>query len=214
MSRQSETEDRMNRSGKIRQSWALTRLTIAVLGVVLMLFATKWMKGLFRRTATLSDLRFPVLVLPPGNQEPFFASDAKGLTTVPDKSSTSPTDGTILIDSDFKQYSEADVHAKPAGEISAIWHALVPGPRSYDYTFTLKRVKTSGLTAALAQLAACVSYPGEESAIERKRGQLAGAKTVDEIIAILSADPIVPPPATDPSVPATEPAVTEKLPGC
>lgn len=190
----------------------MTRLTFAVIGVVLMFLATKWMRGLFGKP-TLADLRFPVLVLPPGNAEPFSAAEAGDLTTIPDKNATSPTDGTILIDSDFAQYEEVEVQALPQGEISAIFHALIPVGRSYHYKFALKRVKTTGLAAALAQLNACVSYPGDSADLEKKRTQIAAAKTVDEIVAILRVEP--PPPAapdTAPAVPETAPLDGEQPP--
>ncbi len=181
----------------------MTRLFLALVGVVVMFVATKWARALFSKP-TLADLRFPVLVLPPGNAEPSFAAEAGELTTVPEKSGTSPTEGTILIDSDFKQYEETDVHALPQGEISAIFHALIPIERSYRYKFSLKRVKAAGLPAALRQLQACVSYPGERADLEKKRTQIAGAKTVDEIVTLLRLAPAPPAmPDAAPAVPAT-----------
>jgi hypothetical protein len=143
---------------------------------------------LWPKAVEIADLTFPVLLLRPYKSQPYFEFGPETLTTI-DKNTFSPTEGAIIIDSDFRQYVQKNVRCKQ-GDISMIFRALVPGDRPFTYSFTLKRRRTAGLAAALAQLNECTGFYGETDGQQRKRQEIARQTTVPGIIEVISSDAV------------------------
>ena len=145
-------------------------------------FLIDW--GLMRPAATLADLKFPVLVLRPGNEPPIVDVGAEGGIKAPEQFSSRPINGSIVIDSDFKMYAQQNVRCKQ-GEITMIFRALLARHGPLTYRFKLKRCWRSGIAAARRKLLACASYGGGIEVDNRKRRELAGQTTMEGIIAVL-----------------------------
>jgi hypothetical protein len=107
---------------------------------------------LWPRPVSISDLKFPVLLLRSDMRPPSFALMRENLTTI-DKSALAPVNQTIIIDSDFRQFVQSNVRCRQ-GDISMIVRALIPTERPFTYSFSLKRRRKSGLAAALRLLTA------------------------------------------------------------
>lgn len=139
--------------------------------------------GILRKPATIADLKFPVLVLRPGKAELIVDLGSDG-GTPPEEFSQRPIEGSIVIDSDFRMYTQRNVRCRQ-GEITMIFRALLARPGPLTYRFTLKRRWRSGLRPAQRQLLRCASYGGTAEDDSRKRRELASQTTMAGIIAVL-----------------------------
>src|SRR5260221_14557346 len=79
--------------------------------------------GILRKPATIADLKFPVLILRPKCVEPLIDTGAEsGAPT--EQFSHTPIEKTVVIDSNFRMYTQRHVRCKQ-GEITQIFRLLL-----------------------------------------------------------------------------------------
>jgi len=183
-------------------------VAIPVLLLVSILLLAMKVNSFFRRKPiSVDDLKFPVLVFQPNGAAVFAEWDPIALVKVEENSRRTPTNGTIIIDAAFNQYTQENVQRVQEGEIKWIGRYLFPGAMRVKYKFDLKPLETSGLEALRAQLRAAPPFnddPAEDAAMR------SAAQQQTTMAGVLDALKIVKPPEPTTQPTETAPPTTEE----
>jgi hypothetical protein len=159
------------------------------------------------KSVSISELQFPVLVLPADGSGVYVANDAESLTQVRMGAWYTPTNGSTVIDARFNFYAEQNVKCEQ-GEGGMLFRAFVrPGkPLTFSLDFEAKR--ESGLAAALDLVLRHANLGTAPTIIDDRRKQLAAATTMAQIVDVLNGPTVnngMPPDAGEPTTETTEP---------
>ena len=135
--------------------------------------------GLCSKRATVEDLKFPVILIHPDHSAPFVGIDVDDL-----RKGRRPMEGTTIIDSDFKLYTQKNIKCRRQGDIKLIANFLFNHKSPLAYSFDLKRCKKSGIEAARERLAACAIVAGGTDP-DARGAQINREATLAGIIAVI-----------------------------
>lgn len=186
-------------------------MVLAVFVVVAMMCVLLFVRvrSLFRpKFVPIGELKFPVLVVQPDGVPLFAEWDSTPLQKFEEKSHRSPINGTILIDSDFNQFTEENVERAKEGDIKQIGRFLFPGVMRIKYTFDLRRSKTTGLEAMRALIRTAPPFdedPAKDAAMR------AAALEQTTMAGVLDALRFIKPPDPPTTSPAMEGPTTEAV---
>src|SRR4051812_29985965 len=91
--------------------------------------------GLWRRPPTVADLKFPVLAISEDGSEVVILTLEPGQDVTRD-AIRNPRNGTVLIDSDFRMYTERNVACRQ-GDLGYLYRLLFDPGKPYTYRFDL-----------------------------------------------------------------------------
>src|SRR4051794_16801747 len=90
-----------------RRSIVTTLFAVIAVVVALVVFAVMRLGSFFRpKYVPIGQLKFPVLVMQPDGASLFAEWDSTALQKFPERSSRTPVNGTIIIDSAFNQFTQ------------------------------------------------------------------------------------------------------------
>jgi hypothetical protein len=139
--------------------------------------------GYREKPASVSDLKFPVLVIPLDQSRVGVEPDAGSLCSAIIGSNLTPRNGTVVIDSDFNFYTQQNVKCQQ-GEMGMVFRAFVRPGKPMTFTMELKRSRINGLQHTLQSLVECNSI-GEGDTPE-KRLELGKQTTMAGIVEVLT----------------------------
>ena len=174
---------------------AITVIAVAAGAIVMGIYFEIW-----QRSATIADLNFPVLLIRVDHSSVTVVRTVDEMHELPIGAQLVPFEGTIVVDSNFNNYTLKNVKCRQ-GEISMVFRALLQTRNPLTYSFDLRRSWHSGLEAARRHLHECQTYGGDPAEDQQKRANLAEKTTLPEMIEIIERVP----PATIES-PTTNPA--------
>jgi hypothetical protein len=192
----------MAEQSKRRSGFPLLLALVLIIVAIPFLIVMRINAFFSRNLVKVSDLKFPVVAIRSTGRPPYAAWDADTLCNISKTSMRIPTNGMILIDSDFTVYTLENVTFNK-GDFASIARALFPDV-GYRYSFDLRKQKTSGREAAL-QCILQTHYIADDPADEAPmRTELARQTTFDGVLKTLQQYKPEPAP-----VPSTQSATTE-----
>ncbi len=208
----------MTEHNKKKRSTASLLVAIPLLIAVGIVLVVMKVNSFFRKkTISVDDLKFPVLVIQPGGVSLFAEWESTDLQKFKDQSRRTPVNGTIIVDSDLNQYLQENVRPAEEGDFKAIGRILFSNLMRRKYLFDLKPTKLNGIDPLRSLLLAAPPFsedPVEDGTMRSaamKQTTLAGVLDVLGIVkppepTTLPVDPIEPTTApTEPPEPNTEP---------
>jgi hypothetical protein len=141
--------------------------------------------GLRPKLFAVSDLRFPVVVIPPAQTNVFVARDAQSLTQVTMGAPSTPQQGTTVIDADFKIYAEENVKCDQ-GDFGMLYRALASPRKPLTFQMSLRQLSEHGIAAALDQIQKYAYFGTLPEEIDRQRKLLASQTTMQGIVDVLT----------------------------
>ncbi len=186
-----------------------TVLAVFVVGAMLVVLLFSRVRSLFRpRYVPIDELKFPVLVVQPEGVPLFAEWDSTPLQKFEEKSPRRPANGSILIDSDFNQFTQENVKRAEEGDIKAIGRFLFPGVMRIKYTFDLRRSKTTGLEALRALIRTAPPFSDDPATDAAMR---AGALEQTTMAGVLDALHFIKPPDQPTTSPVMDGPTTEPV---
>ena len=168
-----------------RRSIVTTLFAVIAVAVALVVFAMMRLGSFFRpKYVPIGQLKFPVLVMQPDGASLFAEWDSTALQKFPERSSRTPVNGTIIIDSAFNQFTQENVHRQTEGELKWIARALVPGLR-VKYTFDLRRASASGRDALHAIIRKATPFSDDPTEDAAMRAAAQQHSTMDGVLEAL-----------------------------
>ena len=133
--------------------------------------------GFRPKPVSISELQFPVLVLPADGSGVYVANDAESLTQVRMGAWYTPTNGSTVINARFNFYAEQNVKCEQ-GEGGMLFRAFVRPGKPLTFTLDFEPKRESGLaTAPRSGIALRFSWHGSED--RRRQTQAAGGADDD-----------------------------------
>lgn len=171
----------MTEHNKKKRSTASLLVAIPLLIAVGIVLVVMKVNSFFRKkTISVDDLKFPVLVIQPGGTPVFAEWEPVDLQKFSERSRRTPVNGTIIVDSDLNQYLQENVRPAEEGEIKAIGRILFSNLMRRKYLFDLKPIKLTGIDPLRTLLLAAPPFsddPAEDGAMRSaamKQTTLAG----------------------------------------
>ncbi len=108
----------MTNPGGRKRSAISTLLAVIFVAASLVVLGVKRVTSLFRQKyVPIEQLKFPVLVFQPGGMRVFAEWDDIALQKFPERSLRTPADGTVIVDSEFNQFTpQENVHRQKEGD--------------------------------------------------------------------------------------------------
>jgi hypothetical protein len=163
--------------------------------------------GFRPKPVSISELQFPVLVLPSDESGVYVAIDAESLTQVRMGAWYTPRNGSTVIDARFNFYAEQNVKCDQ-GEGGMLFRAFVRPTKPLTFTLDFEPKRESGLAATLDLVLRYANLGTAPTIIDDERKRLAAATTMAQIVDVLNgptADNGMPPDAGEPTTETTEP---------
>jgi len=106
-----------NPRARNRSPISMLLAVLAVAGVAVGLAVMRVNSFFRRKYVPIEQLKFPVLVIQPGGMALFAEWDSVALEKFPPKSPRTPVNATVIIDSEFNQFTQENVARQKEGEL-------------------------------------------------------------------------------------------------